>query len=106
MLSRPCEFRYEILTFTYLYLCKNSKLKSGVQDYFFLYDTFLISRYLYRNEIMKQKKSKRVIVRITENQFKNLVDCVIDEQTTVSDLIRESVIDKLKKLKDDAKRKG
>ena len=55
---------------------------------------------------MKERKSKRVIVRITENQFKNLVDCVIDEQTTVSDLIRESVIDKLKKLKDDAKRKG
>ena len=54
---------------------------------------------------MKQKKSKRVIVRITENQFKNLMDSVIDEQTTVSDIIRESVIDKLNKLKDDAKRK-
>ena len=29
------------------------------------------------------------------------MDCVIDEQTTVSDLIRESVIDKLNKLKKD-----
>ena len=55
---------------------------------------------------MKQKKSKRVIVRITENQFKNLVDCVIEEQTTVSDLIRESVVDKLNKLKKDSNRKG
>ena len=55
---------------------------------------------------MKETKSKRVIVRISEQQLKNLMDCVIDEQTTVSDLIRESVIDKLKKLKDDAKRKG
>ena len=54
---------------------------------------------------MKENKSKRVIVRITENQLKNLMDCVIDEQTTVSDLIRESVIDKLNKLKQDDKRK-
>ena len=55
---------------------------------------------------MKEKKSKRVIVRISEQQLKNLMNCVIEEQTTVSDLIRESVIDKLKKLKEDDKRKG
>ena len=55
---------------------------------------------------MKEKKSKRVIVRISEQQLKNLMDCVIDEQTTVSDLIRESVIDNLNKLKKDAERKG
>jgi hypothetical protein len=54
---------------------------------------------------MKEKKSKRVVVRITENQFKNLMDSVLEEQTTVSDMIRESVIDKLKKIKEDAKRK-
>ena len=54
---------------------------------------------------MKERKSKRVIVRITENQFKNLTECVINEQTTVSDLIRESVIEKLNKLKQDDKRK-
>jgi len=57
---------------------------------------------------MKEKKSKRVIVRITESQFKDLIDCVIEENNkkyTKSDLIRESVIEKLKKIKDDAKRK-
>jgi len=57
---------------------------------------------------MKEKKSKRVIVRITESQFKDLIDCVIEENNkkfTTSDLIRESVIEKLKKIKDDAKRK-
>ena len=57
---------------------------------------------------MKEKKSKRVIVRLTENQFKNLMDSVISENNkryTTSDLIRESVIEKLKKIKDDAKRK-
>ena len=54
---------------------------------------------------MKEKKSKRVIVRITENQFKNLMDCVITENQnryTTSDLIRESVIEKLNKIKEDA----
>jgi hypothetical protein len=57
---------------------------------------------------MKEKKSKRVIVRITESQFKDLIDCVIEENNkkyTTSDLIRESVIEKLKNIKDDAKRK-
>ena len=57
---------------------------------------------------MKEKKTKRVIVRITESQFKDLIDCVIEENNkryTTSDLIRESVIDKLNKLKKDAKKK-
>ena len=57
---------------------------------------------------MKERKSKRVIVRLTENQFKNLVDCVIEENNkryTTSDLIRESVIEKLKKIKIQNKRK-
>jgi hypothetical protein len=57
---------------------------------------------------MKEKKSKRVIVRITESQFKDLIDCVIEENNkkyTTSDLIRESVIEKLKKLRKDDKRK-
>jgi hypothetical protein len=57
---------------------------------------------------MKEKKSKRVIVRITESQFKDLIDCVIEENNkkyTTSDLMRESVIEKLKKIKEDAKRK-
>ena len=58
---------------------------------------------------MKEKKSKRVIVRITESQFKNLMDLVISEskdRSTVSDVIREAVVDKLTQLKKDAKRKG
>jgi hypothetical protein len=57
---------------------------------------------------MKEKKSKRVIVRISENQFKNLMDLVISEskdRSTVSDVIREAVIDKLNQLKKDDKRK-
>ena len=50
---------------------------------------------------MKQKKTRRVIVRLTENQFKNLMDSVITENQnryTTSDLIREAVVDKLNKM--------
>ena len=57
---------------------------------------------------MKEKKSKRVVVRITESQFKDLIDCVLTENKnryTTSDLIRESVLEKLNKIKEDAERK-
>ena len=49
---------------------------------------------------MKEKKSKRVIVRITERQFNNLMECVIDEQIKISDILRESIVDKLQKTKE------
>ena len=54
---------------------------------------------------MKEKKSKRVVVRITESQFKDLMECVIDEQIKISDILRESIVDKLQKLRKDDKRK-
>ena len=54
---------------------------------------------------MKEKKSKRVIVRISERQFNNLMEWVIDEQIKISDILRESIIDKLQKLRKDDKRK-
>ena len=54
---------------------------------------------------MKEKKSKRVIVRITESQFNNLMECVIDEQIKISDILRESIVEKVQKLKKDDTRK-
>ena len=54
---------------------------------------------------MKEEKSKRVIVRITESQFNNLMECVIDEQIKISDILRESIVEKVQKLKKDDKRK-
>jgi hypothetical protein len=54
---------------------------------------------------MKEKKSKRVIVRISERQFNNLMECVIDEQIKISDILRESILEKLQKLRKDDKRK-
>ena len=54
---------------------------------------------------MKEKKSKRVIVRITESQFNNLMECVIDEQIKISDILIEYIVEKVQKLKKDDKRK-
>lgn len=54
---------------------------------------------------MKEKKSKRVIVRVTEQQLKNLMDIVIVEQITISEVLRESIVDKLNKIKEDDQRK-
>ena len=54
---------------------------------------------------MKEKKSKRVTVRISEQQLKNLMDIVIVEQITISEVLRESIVDKLNKIKEDDQRK-
>lgn len=40
---------------------------------------------------MKEKKTKRVIVRLTENQFKSLMDYVAEEKTTKSRVLRETI---------------
>ena len=57
---------------------------------------------------MKEKKSKRVIVRDngeSVQKFDGL--CYYENQNryTTSDLIREAVVDKLNKIKEDANRK-
>lgn len=54
---------------------------------------------------MKEKKSKRVIVRVTEQQLKNLTDLVVAEQITISEFLRGSIVDKLNKIKEDDQRK-
>ena len=49
---------------------------------------------------MKEKKSKRVIVRVTEQQLKNLMDLVVAEQITISEVLRGSMSEKLNKIKE------
>jgi len=54
---------------------------------------------------MKEKKSKRVTVRITERQFNNLMECVKDEQIKTSEILRECIVEKLQKPRKDDQRK-
>lgn len=52
---------------------------------------------------MREKKSKQVRVRLTESQLKSLVEYIIDhpsEFKSQSELIRESIKDKICRKKD------
>ena len=49
---------------------------------------------------MKERKNKRVTIRLTEGQLDRLVDYIISEgnsKLTMSDVLREAVAGKLKK---------
>lgn len=49
---------------------------------------------------MRERKNKRVTIRLTEGQLDRLVDYIILEgnsKLTMSDVLREAVADKLKK---------
>ncbi len=40
---------------------------------------------------MKNNKKKSITIRITENQYKRLIDTVIEEEINKSQFIRESI---------------
>ncbi len=47
----------------------------------------------------KEFKKRKVVVRITESQFKRLTGNLIDEEKSISQFIREAIKEKLKKKK-------
>jgi predicted HicB family RNase H-like nuclease len=47
----------------------------------------------------KEFKKRKVVVRITESQFKRLTSNLIDEEKSISQFIREAIKEKLKKKK-------
>lgn len=40
---------------------------------------------------MKKNKKKSVTIRITEQQYKNLIDTIVEEEINKSEFIRESI---------------
>ena len=40
---------------------------------------------------MKKNKKKSVTIRITEQQYRNLIDTIIEEEINKSEFIRESI---------------
>ena len=55
---------------------------------------------------MKELKNKKVIVRLTETQLNQLIQNVEDEKSTISEIIRESLENKLNKIQiDDYRRR-
>lgn len=40
---------------------------------------------------MEKNKKKSVTIRITEQQYRNLIDTIVDEKINTSEFIRESI---------------
>lgn len=54
---------------------------------------------------MKELKNKKVIVRLTETQLNQLIQNVEDEKSTISEVIRESLKNKLNNIQIDDNRR-
>jgi len=51
---------------------------------------------IYKKRLMKRElKEKKVVIRITETQFKKLAESIIDDKS-ISQFIREAIREKLK----------
>jgi len=47
---------------------------------------------------MKNKKIKSLTIRITEHQYRKLIDTIVEEEINKSEFIRESIDSKINKL--------
>jgi hypothetical protein len=51
---------------------------------------------IYRKRLMKRElKDKKIVIRVTETQFKKLAESIIDDKS-ISQFIREAIREKLK----------
>ena len=51
---------------------------------------------IYKKRLMKRElKDKKVVIRVTETQFKKLAESIIDDKS-ISQFIREAIREKLK----------
>ena len=51
---------------------------------------------IYRKRLMKRElKDKKIVIRVTETQFKKLAESIIDDKS-ISQFIREAIRKKLK----------
>ena len=51
---------------------------------------------IYRKKLMKRElKDKKIVIRVTETQFKKLAESIIDDKS-ISQFIREAIREKLK----------
>jgi hypothetical protein len=48
---------------------------------------------------MKMNKKKSVTIRITEQQYRNLIDTIVDEKINTSEFIRESIRSQIGRIK-------
>ena len=52
---------------------------------------------IYRKRLMKRElKDKKVVIRVTETQFKKLAESILEDDKSISQFIREAIREKLK----------
>ena len=57
---------------------------------------FVVYFSIYRKRLMKRElKDKKIVIRVTETQFKKLAESIIDDKS-ISQFIREAIREKLK----------
>ena len=54
---------------------------------------------------MKNRLNKKLVVRITENQYRRLKQNILEDKVSMSQVIREALQNKLNKIEIDDKRK-
>ena len=54
---------------------------------------------------MKKNKKKSVTIRITEQQYRNLIDIIIEEEINKTDFIRNSINHQIGRIKRNNRRK-
>jgi len=54
---------------------------------------------------MREKYKKKIVVRITENQFNRLQQKIVKDEVSMSQVIREAIKNKFNKIYIDDKRK-
>ena len=52
---------------------------------------------IYKKRLMKRElKDKKIVIRVTETQFKKLAESILEEDKSLSQFIREAIREKLK----------
>ena len=52
---------------------------------------------IYRKRLMNRElKDKKIVIRVTETQYKKLVESILEDDKSISQFIREAIREKLK----------
>ena len=80
----------------------NNKYRKGFEKSTLLYDFFQFPD-TYCKELLQMKKSlnRKLVVRITENQYRRLQQNILEDKVSMSQVIREALRNKLNKIEID-----
>ena len=52
---------------------------------------------IYKKRLMKRElKEKKIVIRVTETQYKKLVESILEDDKSISQFIREAIREKIR----------